>query len=89
MILAPCAEIAIESGVCVYKWVHAGILETSELRIAKPCAWFRCIYLGLSPHQFETEDRPGRKQNIGPNITNIFKRSPNISSTSPNILDIF
>ena len=57
MILAPCAGIANESGVCVYKWVHVGILGTSELRIAKPCAWCRCIYLGLSPHQFETQDQ--------------------------------
>ena len=32
---------------------------------------------------------PGRKQNIGPNITNIFKRFPNISSTSPNISHTF
>ena len=53
---APSAGIAIESGACI-QMVHVWILGTSELRIAKPCAWFRCIYLGLSPHQFETEDQ--------------------------------
>ncbi len=33
------------------------MLIASELRLAKPCAWFRCNYFVLSPHQFETQDQ--------------------------------
>ncbi len=56
--------VAIESGVCAYKLVGAGILGTPELRIAKPCAWFRKIDLRLYTYQYEERIRLGLKQKI-------------------------